>query len=159
MNIMSYLWRENVRYGCSGPDRAVRFRIAQVRKAYHTGSIRINRTVLSGPNWQFEYLIRTLEHCCCNTFCLRAPNLFNFRRISHQSISGGYDINKTQHGVFRITLGPSPPAGWITGRRVIRPTVGLIPLVIRNTSCCILYVYILLIIHSTHVGKANSHIS
>ncbi|KAI8522007.1 hypothetical protein Bbelb_017610 [Branchiostoma belcheri] len=39
-------------------------------------------------------------------------------------ILDSYHINKIQHGVFRITLGPSPPEGWISFRPSGDPTRG-----------------------------------
>ncbi|KAI8497600.1 hypothetical protein Bbelb_249060 [Branchiostoma belcheri] len=43
------------------------------------------------------------------------PNVCSFR-IERRVFVVGYDINKIQHGIFRITLGPSPPADRISLR-------------------------------------------
>ncbi|KAI8508238.1 SLIT-ROBO Rho GTPase-activating protein 3 [Branchiostoma belcheri] len=50
-----------------------------------------------------------------------------YRQIHHRLMcvkteNEEYDINKIQHGVFRITLGPSPPADWISLQPLGDPT-------------------------------------
>ncbi|KAI8498108.1 hypothetical protein Bbelb_240520 [Branchiostoma belcheri] len=56
---------------------------------------------------------------------LVAPT-FGSSCIERRVFLGGYDINKIQHGVFRIALGPGPPGPPACGRRAIRPAIQVV---------------------------------
>ena len=139
---MSYLWCQNVRYGCSGPCDNFPYHTGSKFVSHRLPSSKLNHferakcgTVGNSNTWFRRWNITVVTlfvqgHQICST-----SGEF---RIKTWVFSGGYDINKIQHGVFRISLGPSPPAG----RNALRPSGDLTqgrPGISGDTKYTVLY--------------------